>query len=172
MAPIPRGPRALICEARTTKHVSGSAPTLTLARDARGRQGDRADLDTVGTHDAATTLAAENARLRERVRALEADRAQADARANRRLARFAQTTDGWFWEMDAHLRFTYFSPSVEAVTGVAPEWHYGKTREDIGIPDSVSQRHDSSSRKAVRWSWVQITLVSRLFPPNSRLTTW
>ena len=44
---------------------------------------------------------------------------------------------GWFWETDAALRFTYFSPSVEGITGVPAEWRYGKTREDFGLPESV-----------------------------------
>ena len=54
-----------------------------------------------------------------------------------RLNDFARSTSGWFWEMDENLRFVYFSPNVEDVTGVAPQWHYGKTREDLGIPQSV-----------------------------------
>ena len=54
-----------------------------------------------------------------------------------RLNDFARSTSGWFWEMDENLRFVYFSPTFEDVTGVAPEWHYGKTREDLGIPQSV-----------------------------------
>lgn len=82
-------------------------------------------------------LEAENARLRARVRELEradeSDRCEA-------LAQFADTTDGWFWEMDEALRFTYFSPSVKRVTGVEPEWHYGKTREDLGRGTGVSEQ--------------------------------
>ena len=54
-----------------------------------------------------------------------------------RLRDFAATLTGWFWETDAALRFTYFSPSVEDITGVPAEWHYGKTREDFGLPESV-----------------------------------
>lgn len=54
-----------------------------------------------------------------------------------RLNDFARSTSGWFWEMDANLRFVFFSPNVEDITGVAPEWHYGKTREELGIPQSV-----------------------------------
>jgi diguanylate cyclase (GGDEF)-like protein/PAS domain S-box-containing protein len=56
----------------------------------------------------------------------------------RRLNDFARSTSGWFWEMDASLRFVYFSPNVEEITGVAPEWHYGKTREELGIPQSMA----------------------------------
>ena len=31
---------------------------------------------------------------------------------------------GWFWETDAALRFTYFPPGVEDITGVPVEWRY------------------------------------------------
>ena len=36
--------------------------------------------------------------------------------------------------MDENLRFTWFSDRVKEVTGVDPEWHYGKTRQEIGSP--------------------------------------
>ena len=62
-----------------------------------------------------------------------------------RVDDFAEVMGGWFWETDAQNRFTYFSPSVFDITGVPPEWHYGKTRRDIGHPKTVSadawQRH-------------------------------
>lgn len=51
------------------------------------------------------------------------------------LRDFVDSSVDWFWEMDADLRFTYMSGNVERFTGVAPEWHYGKTREDILGPD-------------------------------------
>ncbi len=60
-----------------------------------------------------------------------------EAAVRARLQDFATAMTGWFWETDAQLRFTYFSPSVEDITGVPAEWHYGKTREDFGIPESV-----------------------------------
>jgi PAS domain S-box-containing protein len=59
-----------------------------------------------------------------------------DASENR-LESFARIADGWFWETDAEHRFTYMSDSVELITGVKPDWHYGKSRRDIGVPDSV-----------------------------------
>ncbi|MDA0341364.1 MAG: PAS-domain containing protein [Proteobacteria bacterium] len=52
---------------------------------------------------------------------------------------FARVSGGWFWETDAEGRFVYMSDSVEEVTGIRPEWHYGKTRQDIGAPEAVSQ---------------------------------
>ena len=80
-------------------------------------------------------------RLRKRVLELEASQARgslAESSIRDRLQDFAEAMGGWFWETDADHRFTYFSPSVYDITGVAAEWHYGKRREDFGIPDSVA----------------------------------
>ena len=51
---------------------------------------------------------------------------------------FSKMNPVWFWETDEDLRYTFFSANVIDLAGVPPEWHYGKTREDIGAPDSVS----------------------------------
>jgi len=68
----------------------------------------------------------------------EPDARSADIGLNRtRLEDFATTSGSWFWETDADLRFTYFSSNVFDITGVPAEWHYGKTREDFGIPESM-----------------------------------
>ena len=64
--------------------------------------------------------------------------AQALADSEKRFRDFAAASSDWFWEMDADLRFTYVSEEIEGVTGKPPEWHYGKRREEVGIPD-VSQ---------------------------------
>lgn len=66
------------------------------------------------------------------------DRKQAekDLRANEaQLRDFMDSSVDWFWEMDADLRFTYMSPNVERITGIVPEWHYGKTRQELLGPD-------------------------------------
>jgi PAS domain-containing protein len=60
--------------------------------------------------------------------------------SRQRFQDFAAASSDWFWEMDEKLRFTWFSPDVERVTGVPAEWHYGKTREEIGRPDIESER--------------------------------
>jgi PAS domain S-box-containing protein len=80
----------------------------------------------------------------ERLRYLDSPRAPLDTKAQtraaerRRLENFARVSGGWFWETDTEHRFTYMSESVREVTGVAPEWHYGKTRPDLGMPAAVS----------------------------------
>ena len=48
-----------------------------------------------------------------------------------RFRDFAEASADWFWEMNADLRFTYMSENVERIVGVPPEWHYGKSREDL-----------------------------------------
>ncbi len=52
-----------------------------------------------------------------------------------RFKDFAATASDWYWEMDADLRFSYFSERFEEISGVAPEKLLGKTRAETGIPD-------------------------------------
>ncbi len=54
----------------------------------------------------------------------------------RRLTDFADISSDWFFETDEKLRFSYFSPRFEQVTGVPPERLLGKTREEVGAPDA------------------------------------
>ena len=51
-----------------------------------------------------------------------------------RFRDFAECSSDWFWEMDADLRFCYFSERFREVSGVPPERLLGKTREETGIP--------------------------------------
>ncbi|MBC8267719.1 MAG: EAL domain-containing protein [Rhodospirillaceae bacterium] len=44
---------------------------------------------------------------------------------------FAKISSDWFWEMDADLRFTYFSPRNKEITGFDPDIYIGKTRREI-----------------------------------------
>ena len=77
--------------------------------------------------------------LRDRVtelekRVLSPSRQQLPA-ASDRAEDFAATMRGWVWETDAQDRFVYISDSMFQVTGMSPEDHYGKTREEIGVRD-------------------------------------
>lgn len=56
----------------------------------------------------------------------------------RRMETFARVSGGWFWQTDADNRFIYMSESVREITGLDPEWHYGKTRQDLGMPAAVT----------------------------------
>ena len=55
------------------------------------------------------------------------------AESEQRFRDFADIASDWLWEMDDGLRYTYFSSRVEEITGDPPAWHYGKTREELGI---------------------------------------
>ena len=55
--------------------------------------------------------------------------------SQRRFNDFADSAADWFWEMDAELRFSFFSDRFEQVAGVKPERLLGKTRQETGIPD-------------------------------------
>lgn len=53
----------------------------------------------------------------------------------RRMEDFATAASDWFWETDSEHRFTWFSEKVEAFTQFPREWYYGKTREELAVPD-------------------------------------
>jgi len=59
-----------------------------------------------------------------------------------RLHDFAESGSDWFWEMDENLRFSYFSESFEAVTGVSPKNLLGKTRAETGIPNMPMEAYN------------------------------
>ena len=54
-----------------------------------------------------------------------------------RLEALTRLVDGWFWETDENHCFTYMSDSVETVIGVPAAWHYGKSRIDVRVVDSI-----------------------------------
>lgn len=67
-------------------------------------------------------------------------RLDAEALAFERLQTATDLLSGWVWETDAEHRFTYLSESIESFTKRPPEWHYGKTREEIGNVCDQDQR--------------------------------
>lgn len=61
-----------------------------------------------------------------------------------RLEAFADVSHGWFWETDTNHCFVYMSGSVERLVGRSPEWHYGKSRVDLGgrnVKPEIWQAH-------------------------------
>ena len=56
-----------------------------------------------------------------------------DNLSEQRLRDFAEAASDWFWETDAAGRYVWFSDNVERATGIPAAWHYGKTREEIGV---------------------------------------
>ena len=53
----------------------------------------------------------------------------------KRFEDFAEASSDFFWEIDAELRFSFFSERFSEVTGVAEETLLGKSREETGSPD-------------------------------------
>ena len=75
--------------------------------------------------------------------------------SEQRFRDFAAAASDWFWETDAEYRFIWMSANVEALTGVAPEEAYGKTRFELmtpGTDQAVIEEHRSAlaSRQAFR----------------------
>lgn len=58
---------------------------------------------------------------------------------HRELEDYAAATGGWFWEMDAYLRFRWVSRGIAAATGRSPDWFIGRTREEIGLPEAAPE---------------------------------
>ncbi len=61
-----------------------------------------------------------------------------------RFQSFAEIGSDWLWEMDANLRFSYFSNRLHKVTGLPREHYLGKTRMEIGqgnIDDGDWRQH-------------------------------
>ncbi len=48
--------------------------------------------------------------------------------------------DWWFWEMDAELRFSYFSENVTPNTGWSPAELLGRRRQDLAAPEEAGER--------------------------------
>ena len=66
-----------------------------------------------------------------------------NAREMQRLTALTEILRGWIWETDTEHRFTYLSESVTKYVGRSPEWHYGKTRQELGNlhPDNADHQH-------------------------------
>lgn len=61
----------------------------------------------------------------------------------KRFRAFAETNSDWFWEMDADLRFSYFSESFETISGVSPDRLLYKSRRETGIPGITEEEFDA-----------------------------
>ena len=77
------------------------------------------------------------------------------AASQQRLGDFSATAYEWLWEMDAGLRFSYFSDHFEKVTGLSPQSILGRRRDEIAsgaITEEHWQRHldDLAHRRPFR----------------------
>ncbi len=57
--------------------------------------------------------------------------ASLEANEQRFLDMFSTSSDWWFWEMDAQLRFSFFSDNASALLGIDMKEVLGKTRQQI-----------------------------------------
>jgi len=72
-----------------------------------------------------------------------------------RLGDYVETASDWVWEMDADLRFSYFSERIAEILGVPAEYTLGKRRQDVvhlADEDKTWQKHleDLESRRPFR----------------------
>ncbi|MDJ0948384.1 MAG: PAS domain S-box protein [Alphaproteobacteria bacterium] len=91
------------------------------------------------------------------------DRKQAELaliESERRFRDFAEAASDWFWEMDQNMRFTYLSDRIRDASGISPEDHYGKTREEVGIPEDDPEK------------WAQHRAVLNARQPFRDFTFW
>lgn len=44
----------------------------------------------------------------------------------------AEEAGGWLWQTDEQHRFVYMSPGVARIAGRPVDWHYGRTRQELG----------------------------------------
>ena len=60
---------------------------------------------------------------------------QALRASEQRFRDFAATTSDWFWEMDAELRFSWFSDRYRHQTGEGVSTRLGRRRDEVGLRD-------------------------------------
>ena len=60
--------------------------------------------------------------------------------SEQRYRDFTNVASDWVWETDEDMRFTYLSERVLEIAGFPAEWHYGKTREEVGLSPADPQR--------------------------------
>jgi PAS domain S-box-containing protein len=79
-----------------------------------------------------------NTELEERVHARTSElrrRERALRQSEQRFADFAKASSDWYWEMDEHLRFSYFSHRFLEITDLPPTALLGKSRPETSIPN-------------------------------------
>lgn len=63
------------------------------------------------------------------------------AEERQRFKDFSESTADWFWEMNADLRFSYFSDNFEKVYGLNQEAVLGRTRAELLARDRLNPKH-------------------------------
>jgi PAS domain S-box-containing protein len=61
--------------------------------------------------------------------------------SQQRFRDFAQSASDWLWEMDAQLRFSYFSENIDAILGMpAAEYMLGRRRGELASLEDLNER--------------------------------
>ncbi|GAB2896012.1 hypothetical protein GCM10027046_26710 [Uliginosibacterium flavum] len=96
---------------------------------------------------------------------LERKRAETAIRDNeQRFRDFSQSSADWFWELDARLRFSYFSDNFALILGVDPSSLLGKTRihlADFAVLNQPSVRAELLGRLACREAFRNVEYHAR-----------
>ena len=58
-----------------------------------------------------------------------------------RFRQIAEISSDWVWEMDAELRFSYFSEGLERILGIKAEINIGKRRQDVTPAAELTKPH-------------------------------
>jgi diguanylate cyclase (GGDEF)-like protein/PAS domain S-box-containing protein len=61
--------------------------------------------------------------------------------SEKRFSDFAYAASDWLWEMDAQLRFTFFSERIAESIGTDPALLLGKTRRDLMTPAEAAEKN-------------------------------
>ena len=88
----------------------------------------------------------------------ELDRAQnALAASEQRFRDFTTSASDWYWEMDAELRYTFFSENFDRVLGADSGRYLGLRCKDLAVPEAVDVEH-----------WQQSVSYTHLTLPTNR----
>ena len=130
---------------------------LNLIRHAMTRQEavDRATQATIGANDEISDLGRAFNKMIDRI-GTETKRRESVVKklldSEERFQSFAEIGSDWMWEMDADLRYSYFSEPIHRMTGLPREHYLGKTKAEAGqgIADEAEWQNHLADLEAHR----------------------
>jgi PAS domain S-box-containing protein len=122
------------------RHVLTTGATISRQVERTFADGERRILNITKfpIHDPAGTIikvGSVSVDLTEQVRA---QRKLAESEA--RFRDFAEVASDWLWEMDADLRFSYFSRRTGEIIGFDPTTYLGRRRSDVASEDTTKEK--------------------------------
>ncbi len=73
------------------------------------------------------------------------------ATERQRFSDFSASTADWFWEMDAQLRFSYFSENFETIYGLHPDLLLGRTRPELLAQNELNSESEIEAHIEQLW---------------------